>query len=279
VEEVIKAFTDAPNSSIRSVSRNVEMPSKSSIQRILKDAKFHPYRLQLCQKLRPQDWQRRVDHALTQLARMTVDLSFLQNLQFSDEAHFHLDGTVNRQNFRYWHTSNPFFYAEQPLHSPRITVWAAIGIQGIVGPIFFQENVTGESYLQLLQQRFLPVVQTWPSFPSMIFMQDGAPPHWSLAVRNFLSVTYPSRWMGRSSPNLPWPPYSPDLTPMDFFLWGWVKDRIYRTPVGNLNELRVRIEQAFQALPMDMVHRAISSYPRRLQLCLDCGGRSVELYR
>jgi hypothetical protein len=47
----------------------------------------------------------------------------------------------------------------------------------------------------------------------MHFQQDGAPPH-------------PGRWIGRAAP-LPWPPRSPDLTPLDFFLWGFVKDRVY----------------------------------------------------
>jgi hypothetical protein len=277
VEEVIAVFINDPYSSIRSVARVEGMPSFSSIQRILKEVKFHPYRLQLCQKLRPQDCLRRVDHALTQLALMEVDLSFLSNLQFSDEAHFHVNGTVNRQNFRYWDSSNPSFYSEEPLHSPRVTVWAAIGCPGVVGPFFLDGNITGASYLALLQQQFLPVAQEFPKFHELVFMQDGAPPHWSLAVRNWLSDTLPNRWMGRSSPNLPWPPYSPDLTPMDFFLWGWVKQRVYRTPIADLIELRGRIEQAFLDLPMEMVNRSIHSYPRRLQRCMELDGKSVEI--
>jgi hypothetical protein len=36
--------------------------------------------------------------------------------------------------------------------------------------------------------------------------------------------------LGRDSNNL-WPPRSPDLTPLDFFLWGTLKERIYQTPV------------------------------------------------
>jgi hypothetical protein len=93
-----------------------------------------------------------MDHALIQLALMEMDPSFLYNLEFSDEAHFHLNGKVNRQNFRYWDTRNPSCYSEVPLHSPRITVWAVIGCQGVIGPFFFHENVTGVSYLELLQQ-------------------------------------------------------------------------------------------------------------------------------
>uniref|UniRef100_A0A915D2H9 Methyltransferase-like protein 9 n=1 Tax=Ditylenchus dipsaci TaxID=166011 RepID=A0A915D2H9_9BILA len=54
--------------------------------------------------------------------------------------------------------------------------------------------------------------------------------------------------MGQGSLNLPWPPYSPDLTPCDFFLWEWIKSRVYRSPVEDLNELIRRIERAFEEL-------------------------------
>ena len=53
--------------------------------------------------------------------------------------------------------------------------------------------------------------------PQVIFQQDGAPPHWGLQVRQFLSETFLDRWIGRDGPIL-WPPRSPDITPLDFFL-------------------------------------------------------------
>jgi hypothetical protein len=40
-------------------------------------------------------------------------------------------------------------------------------------------------------------------------------------VREFLDMHFPGRWVGRDEPN-PWPPRSPGITPLDFFLWGYV---------------------------------------------------------
>ena len=64
-----------------------------------------------------------------------------------------------------------------------------------------------------------------------IIQQDGALPHYHLDVRAHLNINLPGRWIGRASHNdsplLPWPPRSPDLTPCDFFLWGYIKDRVY----------------------------------------------------
>lgn len=159
-------------------------------------------------------------------------------------------------------------------------MWSAIGRQGVVGPFFFNENVCGPNYLRMLQQFFLPVVQEWPNFDDLVFMQDGAPPHWALRVRNWLDEEFSLRWMGRGTDEKPapfaWPPNSPDLTPCDFFLWGWIKSQVYTTPIANLDELRRRIEQAFAELPQDMVNRAIDAYHHRLEYCLAVNGRSTE---
>jgi len=55
----------------------------------------------------------------------------------SDKAHFHLNGSVNKQNFRYWSTINPRQVHEHPLHCDRVTVWAAVAKFGVIGPYFF----------------------------------------------------------------------------------------------------------------------------------------------
>jgi hypothetical protein len=55
----------------------------------------------------------------------------------SDEAHFLLDGTVNKQNYTYWAQENPQQLHQKPLHSSKVTVWCGIAKFGIVGPYFF----------------------------------------------------------------------------------------------------------------------------------------------
>ena len=49
----------------------------------------------------------------------------------------------------------------------------------------------------------------------------------------FLDVTFPNRWIGSDGPT-PWPPRSPDITPLDFFLSGHVKDKVFSTPVPDI---------------------------------------------
>jgi hypothetical protein len=138
-----------------------------------------------------------------ELERIEDNLDHLPNLFFSDEAHFHLHGGVNRHNFRYWSDENPGWYSENPVYSPRVTVWAAIGEMGIIGAFFFEGNVTGASYLQMLQNEFWPVIQRFTNLDHIRFMQDGAPSHFAREVRAWLNENFEDRWMGRNSPSMP----------------------------------------------------------------------------
>ncbi|GFU83438.1 DDE_3 domain-containing protein [Trichonephila clavipes] len=69
------------------------------------------------------------------------------SLQSTDEAHFWLNGYVNKQNCRIWSEANPQVYVETPLHPEKMTVWCALWAGGIIGPYFFKNdeghNVTG----------------------------------------------------------------------------------------------------------------------------------------
>lgn len=79
----------------------------------------------------------------------------------SDEAHFHLCGVVNKQNYRFWASEQPSLLHKTPLHSAKVTVWCGITSFGILGPYFFEEHtvtvtVTSERYVEEMLNNFLP---------------------------------------------------------------------------------------------------------------------------
>jgi len=89
----------------------------------------------LVQELNQQDFGRRTTFAETMLQMFEEDTEFM--ILTSDEVHFHLTGSVNKQNFRYWSTINLRQVHEHPLHCDRVTVWAAVAKFGVIGPYFF----------------------------------------------------------------------------------------------------------------------------------------------
>ena len=111
----------------------------------------------------------------------------------------------------------------------------------------------------------------------MIFQLAGAPAHWGLQVRAFLNTNFPQHWIGRDGPT-PWPPRSPDLTPCDFFLWGFKKTRVFRVPVRDILELRERITEAFAEVTNDMLANTWREVESRLQQLRANGGSHVEVY-
>lgn len=277
-QPILDHFIENPKTSIRRVA-NIFNVSYSSVQRIMKKQKFHPYKIKIVQELTANDYAARMAFAEEMLDRLSHSQNFLRYIIFSDEAHFHLHGGVNRHNCRYWSKNNPHWTAEKPLHSPRTTVWAAIWDGGIIGPIFFDTNVNGENYLNLLQSHFWPAFSNLPNAENFFFMQDGAPPHWSIAIRHWLNEKFPNRWIGRGTDrdlNIKWPARSPDLTPCDFFLWGFIKSKVYRTQPQNIDELKTRIQQACAEVTLDMLHNSMVSFQNRLNLVIQKNGRQTE---
>jgi hypothetical protein len=80
----------------------------------------------------------------------------------------------------------------------------------------------------------------------MWYMLDGAPAHFSRAVRDVFSNTYHDRWIGRGGPT--WPPNLLDLYPLGFYLWGHLKILVYAAPVNNKETVHHRIVDACQTI-------------------------------
>ena len=75
------------------------------------------------------------------------------------------------------------------------------------------------------------------------FQHDGAPPHFSREVRNFLNYRFPVRWIGRGGPHN-WPARPLDLSSLYYYVWGWMKELVYSVKVGTRDALLGRILDA-----------------------------------
>ena len=195
----------------------------------------------------------------------------------TDEDQFYLDGTVQKKNCSVWGEENPHFTFEQEGFSPSITVWCGVSAKEVHGPFFFEHHghqvrVTGASYLRLLRDKATPFVDQLNLPRSQVwFQQDGAAAHTTAAVLSYLEETFPGKVISRKG-SVAWPPRSPDLTLPDFFLWGYLKGKVYSRPSHSIAALKKRIRKEVRAIPRSML-RACNVYacnmiPLRLPECL-----------
>ena len=125
-------------------------------------------------------------------------------------------------------------------------------------------------FLDMLENWLLPQLNTY--YDDYILQLDGASPNFHRDVRVLLSRVLQQRWIGRAAKGdnhlLPWPPRSPDPTPRDFFLWGFVTDSVYVPPLPmSLKELRDRITHAVQTITADMLQRVWDEFDYRMDVC------------
>ena len=163
----------------------------------------------------------------------------------SDEAHFHLSGFVNKQNCRFWGTHNPQNLHKRSLHPLRVTVLCGITARKIYGPYFFENaagasvTINGDRYRTMLQDFLFPLLPA-DNNNGIWFQQDGATAHTARETINLLREQFPNRVISKNG-DLRWPPRSPDLTPPDFFLWGYLKEKVYINKPQTLQELKDNI--------------------------------------
>jgi hypothetical protein len=196
---------------------------------------------------------------------------FQNRIFWSDESIVCLQSRENSQNFRTWAFEQPYNFVEVPQFPEQIHIWAAIYSAGVIGPFIFESSVTAATYVQMLNDWFWPKVRNLPDVQQMFFMQDGATPHYALETRQWLDVHFPGRWIGRGGPVM-WPPRSPDLTPADFFLWPYLKERVRRRAPINLAELRRVIIEECSMIPVEMCSAACNDVLDRCQKCIGNGG-------
>ena len=279
--EVLQHVRRSPHKSTRKISQECNM-SQSSVLRILHENSFRPFKVVPLQELYLSDPVRRL-----QFCSWFLEHCDVWQTVFTDEAIFHVKGLVS--NSFSWAMENPRnFIGSRSLHSPKVLVWAGVFHGQIIGPYFFNGNVTGKnqfayftiqgtSYLAMLQENVIPAIReiAMEVRNPIWFQHDGAPPHNASIVRNYLDEEFPGRWIGRGGPK-EWPPRSPDLSPLDFYLWGYLKCKVYTTKPQTVEQLRESIVQQCQTIPKTTLLKVEENCVRRMLLCKQNDGKHFE---
>lgn len=276
---VLQAFDANPHLSHRKAARQLNIP-KSTVLKTLRRDHRKAYHLQPVQDLHPGDAEKRLNFCDWVLNVANENPEFLRNILWTDESTFTRTGIENFHNLYVWAHENP--HEIRPRSFQRefsANVWLGIMDDNVCGPHFLPPRLNSQLFRDFLVDDLHVLLEDVPlqrRHQSWIQM-DGAPAHSGLVVREWLDTNYPRRWIGRFGP-VPWPPRSPDLNPLDYYAWGYLKHKVYATPVPTQDQLIARIIAAVDELRQNplQVSAAVQSLIRRCQKCVEMGGLHFE---
>ncbi|GFS62041.1 uncharacterized protein TNCV_2593031 [Trichonephila clavipes] len=107
--------------------------------------------------------------------------------------------------------------------------------------------VNGDRYRAMITNFFIHELNNH-DVQELLFQQDGAICHTACATIDLLKNTFGDRLISRFGP-VNWPPRSCDLTPLDYFLWNYVKSLVYEDKPQTLDHLEDNIRYFMQGTP------------------------------
>ena len=250
------------------------------VWRTLHDEGLYPYHYRGVQLLNEEDYMRRQVFCEWYLRQNVANDDFAKKILRSDKSTFTRAGIFNQHNLHLWKRSNP--HAPRPCHFQheiRVNVWAGILGDHVIGPYIFPEKLTGSTYLIFLREVLPLLLEDVPieARRNMWFQQDGCPAHFAGYVRDYLQDNFPNRWIGRGGV-VGWPARSPDLTCLDYFIWGYIKSLVYETPVTSTEDLIGRIIDRFGKIRdfPQMLSRVRANMEKRCRACVEVDGGIFE---
>lgn len=241
---------------------------------------YHQYKIRLVQELSEDDYDRRVEFCDEMMRRYDEDNQFFNWICFSDEATFELSGPAIVKIYDIGDVNPHWMRDSHTQHPQKLNVWAGIIGQNIVGPYFIAGNINAENYIafvHLLRTEVVPRIQeiTGLAFEQVWFQQDGAPAHFAVIIRDYLNEIFHNKWIGRRG-SIEWPPRSPDLTPLDYFYWGYLKSKVFETKPADIDELRARIIDISNLITPEILRNVQESIYIRMAHCQGVNGHQFE---
>ena len=151
---------------------------------------MYPYHVQRVQNLRPGDFAERLNFCKW----LNGSRQLHRYIMFTDEAQFNRDGVNNTHNSRVWGDENPHATVESNFQQRfSVNVWCAVLDDQLIGPFILEGRLKGEAYLRFLEEELPQLLEDVPldKRSHMYFQHDGAYPHSSRGVTNFLNYRSP----------------------------------------------------------------------------------------
>jgi len=255
----------SPRSSTRRITRRLRLPH-TRVWRTPHAEGMYPYHVQRAQHFVPGNFAESLEFCKW----LNGSRELHRYILFTDESQFNHDGVNNTHNSHVWAVENPHTTVESNFEQRfSVSIWCAVLNNQLIGPFILEGCLTGEAYLRFLQEELPRLLEDVPlnTRGCMYFKHDGAP-HSSHEVRNFLNSCFPGWWIGRGGPHN-WPTRSPDLSPLDYCVWGWMKTDL-QCEGGNTRWIawsHFGCRRSHQKQPMETTSHSHSSQPSGSLCC------------
>ena len=218
---VLAQIAKNPEVSSRAVAAECNL-SRSRVSQIIKGHGYDDFKYLPVQKLYPNDPQRRLQFSNWYQHKLVDNHNFSHEIIWGDETTFTNSAMFNRKNKHYYATVNPKL-VQEVRHQYRfsLNLWCGLLDNKVLGPYFIDGSLTARKYLEILEEMLddLPLDHR---NSNLWFQQDGAGVHNAAVVEDYLNDRFTHSWIGTRGP-VAWAARSPDLNPLDFYLWGFLK--------------------------------------------------------
>ena len=108
--------------------------------------------------------------------------------------------------------------------------------------------------MDMMKNHVWPLIRSMTTRSRYWFQQDGASCHVTRSVMEFLEANFSTRIISRNSDHH-WPPYSPDLSVLDFSFWKQAMAEVVRCEPSNMDELKDIVNEFAENMDPNLVRR------------------------
>lgn len=280
VEGLVLSQEGQPGTSLseRETARVIGI-SQSSVHRLIKDRLINTFKRVPVLALDATVKRKRAERCNKLLKRFKPCV--VRRICFTDEKIFTVATPRNTQNDRvHSHAQRKGDVPEENLlrlkSRSRGSVMVSIGFtkEHKLRLVFvpYGAKINAATYQKEILEKMIPELQA--KVPDFVFQQDGAPAHTARSTLDYLSAHCPSFIEPAA-----WPPCSPDLNPLDYYLWSALERQVYKGgQVKDVEDLKRRIDVAWEQFPQDDLARAIGKWRSRLQAVVAAEGGHIETF-
>lgn len=267
-----------PQRSQRKLAREMAV-SRSSIQRsLVDDLGLFPFRKRRVHGLPERNRLQRKERCGQLLLRHGPGDS--QKICFSDEKLFQLEEFHNPQNKRVYalrieDIPEEIRTVQRSQKCGGVMVWAAVSYEGLSPLVVLDEGVRINQQVyreKILEPYVKPLTQSMFHGGHWCFQQDSAPAHKAKSTQVWCQANLPSFISTQE-----WPSKSPDLNPLDYFVWGRLQESVNETFHKTRADLIRSIHREWARFPLEEVRAAINKWRPRLHACVKAHGGYFEI--